>query len=219
MGLDLRELSQLLPNNDSIIHETEIVETAVLVPLIIKDGQDWLLFQKRSQQVRQPGEICFPGGKVEPQDKDPRAAAIRETIEELGVGQEDVFVLGKLGVMIIRDFLIHVYVGSVSYQALQNSMFNQDEVEELLLYRLDRLSRLEPELYHVRLQAQAGYSDQQHGWIQSFPAKELGLPAKYHGEWTAGVREIVAYSIGEVKIWGITGRILKNFLEKIKPLL
>ena len=34
---------------------------------------------------RQPGEICFPGGKVEPDDLDQKQCAIRETSEELGI--------------------------------------------------------------------------------------------------------------------------------------
>jgi len=39
---------------------------SVLVPLVEKDGKLNLLFEKRASGLkRQPGEVCFPGGKVE----------------------------------------------------------------------------------------------------------------------------------------------------------
>ena len=39
---------------------------------------------------RQPGEICFPGGKVEQDDVDQNQCAIRETSEELGIRESDI---------------------------------------------------------------------------------------------------------------------------------
>ena len=39
--------------------------SAVLVPLVRQDGEYCLLYEIRSANVRQPGEVCFPGGKRE----------------------------------------------------------------------------------------------------------------------------------------------------------
>ena len=40
--------------------------SAVLVPLVRQNGEYCLLYEIRSAAVRQPGEVCFPGGKREP---------------------------------------------------------------------------------------------------------------------------------------------------------
>ncbi|MFR0063407.1 MAG: NUDIX hydrolase, partial [Megasphaera micronuciformis] len=60
------------------------VPCAVLVPFIKNAGGLDLLFEVRSKTLRwQPGDISFPGGKIEASDVTPLAAAIRETGEEL----------------------------------------------------------------------------------------------------------------------------------------
>ena len=57
---------------------------AVLCPLV--EGEDGLrlLFEVRSSQVSQGGEVCFPGGGAEP-GEGPQRTALRETAEELGL--------------------------------------------------------------------------------------------------------------------------------------
>ena len=39
---------------------------AVLIPYVKTESGDALLLEIRSQKVRQPGEVCFPGGRMEP---------------------------------------------------------------------------------------------------------------------------------------------------------
>jgi coenzyme A diphosphatase NUDT7 len=59
----------------------EEVSFAVLVPLIEIDGELNLIYEVRSNSIAQPGEISFPGGRIE-DDESPMEAAIRETSEE-----------------------------------------------------------------------------------------------------------------------------------------
>ena len=55
---------------------------AVLVPLIRHNGENCLLFEVRSPALKwQPGEVCFPGGRMEPGEP-ALACALRETEEE-----------------------------------------------------------------------------------------------------------------------------------------
>ncbi|NEU34154.1 CoA pyrophosphatase, partial [bacterium LRH843] len=62
----------------------EFLQFAVLVPLVQKQDELHVLFEVRAHHLRrQPGEICFPGGKIEPNDSTPQDAAVRETTEEL----------------------------------------------------------------------------------------------------------------------------------------
>ncbi len=55
-----------------------------------------LMLTKRSSQLRHhPGQIAFPGGKVDPTDATPTAAALREAHEEVGLDPASVEVLGR----------------------------------------------------------------------------------------------------------------------------
>lgn len=82
----------------------EIKPSAVLVPVLERDGRPHLLLTRRSDTVRaHTGQICFPGGRVEPQDADLCATALRETHEEIGLAPARVDVLGALDDMATRQ--------------------------------------------------------------------------------------------------------------------
>ena len=72
---------------------------AVLVGLVLDDGPPRLLLTKRSSRLRHhPGQIAFPGGKQDPGDPTPEAAALREAEEEVGLSRTAVSLLGRLPV-------------------------------------------------------------------------------------------------------------------------
>ena len=69
----------------------------VLIPLIERDGQIWVILTKRTSHLKHhPGQIAFPGGKQEETDVDVAAAALREAAEEIGLSRSLVEVLGRL---------------------------------------------------------------------------------------------------------------------------
>ncbi len=72
-------------------------QAGVLVAVHLDGGAPQLLLTKRSARLRHhPGQIAFPGGKVEPVDDGPVAAALREAHEEIGLPPGRVEVLGTL---------------------------------------------------------------------------------------------------------------------------
>ncbi len=74
-----------------------MVPAAVLVPLIDRpDGMTVLLTQRTEHLNDHAGQISFPGGRVEPEDSGPVAAALRETEEEIGLQRAAVDVVGCL---------------------------------------------------------------------------------------------------------------------------
>jgi len=70
---------------------------AVLVPLVERDGAAHLWLLRRPDAMRShAGQVAFPGGKTDKTDLTPRATALREAQEELGIDQARVDVLGQL---------------------------------------------------------------------------------------------------------------------------
>ncbi len=77
--------------------EGEPVPAAVLVPLINRpQGLQLLLTNAARMLADHPGQISFPGGRLDPGDADHAAAALRETAEEIGLPPAKVDVLGQL---------------------------------------------------------------------------------------------------------------------------
>jgi 8-oxo-dGTP pyrophosphatase MutT (NUDIX family) len=90
---------------------------AVLIPLVWF-GNEWhLIFTRRTNRVEtHKGQVSFPGGACDPGEETPEQTALREVDEEIGVHQQDVRVLGKLGSMItITSFRVTPVVGVVRW--------------------------------------------------------------------------------------------------------
>ncbi len=70
---------------------------AVLVPVSLAAGAPSLILTRRSSALRHhPGQIAFPGGRIDAGDSGPEAAALREAGEEIGLPPELVKILGHL---------------------------------------------------------------------------------------------------------------------------
>lgn len=70
---------------------------AVLVPLVLREHALTVLLTQRTDHLHHhPGQISFPGGRLEAGDAGALEAALRETEEEIGLARDHVEVLGKL---------------------------------------------------------------------------------------------------------------------------
>jgi len=101
---------------ESELHESQAkMPAAVLVPLVARrDGVTVLLTQRSENLTHHPGQVSFPGGRVEAHDSSPMATALRETEEEIGLSSERIEVLGELPLYINRSgFRVTPVVGLV----------------------------------------------------------------------------------------------------------
>ena len=88
--------------------------SAVLILLYPRAGEDYLVLMKRTENVAyHKGQISFPGGAREPEDRDLIATALREANEELGIDPQMVQVLGVMSDFYARvsNFIITPVVG------------------------------------------------------------------------------------------------------------
>lgn len=79
-GWNKAELADLLPP------QMPLRPAAVLVALVEHAGGPQVLLTRRTEALRHhAGQVAFPGGRIEPDDTDPVAAALREAREEVGL--------------------------------------------------------------------------------------------------------------------------------------
>ncbi|HHY73992.1 MAG TPA: CoA pyrophosphatase [Bacillus bacterium] len=179
---------------------------AVLVPLIKTNDDIEVIFEVRAHSLRrQPGEISFPGGRIDQDDENSKAAAIRETCEELQINKKEIDVIGPLDFYVTStEAIIYPYVGWIE-KNLADISPNSAEVNELFTVPLSFLLKAEPEIYRVNYEVQPE---------DDFPFHLIPNGKNYNWR-QRGMREYFYYYEDKV-IWGMTARILHEFLEKLK---
>ncbi|XP_029008557.1 peroxisomal coenzyme A diphosphatase NUDT7 isoform X2 [Betta splendens] len=82
-------------------------KASVLIPLLEKNGRLYTLLTLRSKELRtSAGEVCFPGGKRDPSDRDDVDTALREAEEEIGLPHDEVQVVCTLFPVINKNGLL-----------------------------------------------------------------------------------------------------------------
>jgi 8-oxo-dGTP pyrophosphatase MutT (NUDIX family) len=167
-------------------HELSLVkQSSVLLLLFPEDDHLFICLTKRPSTMKHhPGQISFPGGKVEAEDISAEVTALREAREEVGVEPSSVEMLGKLSDLYVEvsQFFIQPFVAWADSRP--EFLVNSGEVEELILLPLDVFIRdRETIISEIELETFSGL-----------------LRVKY-------------YPIGKEIIWGATAMILSELFE------
>ncbi|XP_021528288.2 peroxisomal coenzyme A diphosphatase NUDT7 isoform X1 [Aotus nancymaae] len=167
---------------------------SILLPLVAKEGNLHLLFTVRSDKLRRaPGEVCFPGGKQEPTDKDDAATALREAQEEVGLRPHQVEVVCCLVPCLLdTDKLITPFVGFIDHNF--QAQPNPAEVKDVFLVPLAYF--LHPHVHVQHYVTQFGDCFIYH--IFEYTNPENGVTYQIKGM-TANLAVLVAFIILEEK--------------------
>jgi coenzyme A diphosphatase NUDT7 len=172
---------------------------AVLCPLVEGEGGLRLLFEVRSSRVSQGGEVCFPGGNMEPGET-PQDCALRETEEELSIPRGEVTLLGTPDFICSqRGFLLRPVLGLVSPAGFAALRPSPAEVAEAFTVPLAFFRETEPDLRHYVLAPQVP---------EDFPYGPVGIPRDY--PWSRGQVEIPIWQYEGRTIWGMTARLVRE---------
>ena len=115
---------------------------AVLMPIQEREDGDYLVLTKRAEELNHHrGQVAFPGGKVDAEDRGELEAALRESYEEIGIHPSDVRVLGRLDqVTAAYDFVVTPFVGLIP----AHYEFRLNPVETAAVFSVPISALLEP---------------------------------------------------------------------------
>jgi 8-oxo-dGTP pyrophosphatase MutT (NUDIX family) len=168
--------------------DATLVAAAVLVGLVPRTGGLQVLLTRRNDDMRHhPGQVSFPGGRIEPGDLDPVAAAVREAGEEIGLVPGEIQPLGYLDPLAtITGFRVLPLVGIIT----PDYVARPDPREVAEVFEVPLAYLLAPENL-LRIVIDAGGRPRQ---VLEFVDKGM------HGQ----------------RIWGATASILFNLQERLR---
>ena len=196
-GCDVR-LNRLAKCLDEAREQDVSRGAAVLIPIVTVAGEPSVLLEVRAKTLEvQPGEVCLPGGAIEPGET-PQQAAVRETCEELCVSAEQIAVVGAMGPQPGPGGRpLHVFVGTLrDYEGT----YSPDEVDHTFTLAVDWLVRHEPREFEVVMRPE---------YPAGFPW-EL-VPGGKGYPWRPQKSRVPFYMGTDPVVWGATARVLMRF--------
>lgn len=196
-----KKVRGVVPKPIDIIHNY-----AVLIPLIEIDGQTHILYELRSHNMsNQPGEISFPGGKVELRESY-REAAVRETMEELNIARENIEVIEQLDYLVsYANITIYSFLGKLSGIDVDKLRPNIAEVDHVFTVPLDFFLENEPDCYYLDVKTDLN---------DEFPYNLIPNGRNY--KFRRGRQTVMFYYFKDYIIWGFTAKMTRKLIEIIK---
>lgn len=218
-NLTLENITLALTNAPDVLGKDKYFNSAVIVPLIEIENDLHILFEKRSNHIRQGGEVSFPGGEFDTKkDQTLRQTALRETTEELGIPADKIKIIGKIGTLVApMGVTVDPFIGFLPFKDLTELSIDKNEVEKVFSVPVEYFLKKKPEEYTVKLEVHPSYIDEKGKEIELIPVEKLGLPGRYSKPWKNGFHRILVYNSSAEVIWGITAEIVYEFCRMINP--
>jgi 8-oxo-dGTP pyrophosphatase MutT (NUDIX family) len=197
-------LAEMLREHEpKLENESDYSSSAVLIPLVKYKGELRVVFEVRSPNLTwQPGEICFPGGRIEENDSNALHAALRETHEELGVRWEQIKPLGAID-YIVSPIGVILYPFVAYIEKPEEIKPNCAEVGQIFSVPLHYLLSVEPIIAHMEVSTRP---------LADFPFHLM--PENYPRDWKRrSSYEVLFYQYKNYVIWGLTARVLHKFIQ------
>lgn len=178
-------------------------DCAVVIPIIREQGQYAVLFERRAGSLKtQPGEICFPGGSMEPGES-PWEAALRELSEELLIQPDQAeFLMACDYLEIPAGFSVYPFLAELKgYQGT----FSEEETEEIIKIPLQWF------FDHAPLRRTAK--------ILTVPEEPFPydlIPQGRDYRWREGQYEVLFYQYEDQVIWGMTAKMIKSCVDTLQ---
>ncbi|MGT2887871.1 CoA pyrophosphatase [Streptococcus didelphis] len=176
---------------------------AVLLPLIWQDNDWQVLYEIRSQHISQPGEVSFPGGRLE-EGESYQEAAIRETIEELNIKDQQIKIWGEIDYIVQNKRSIHCFVGQLMVSDWREIKANE-EVDNIFTVPLQSLMTDNPNYYDLPSTITKE---------SNFPFDKIRNGDKYSFE--SQKQSIPFYENFDYLIWGMTAQFTDCFTRILK---
>lgn len=178
-------------------------QSAVLLLIQTIGEEQYLILEKRALTLRtQPGDISFPGGRIEPEET-PSQAAVRETCEEVGLKPCEITLIGPMEFYVTHyGAVLYPFVGIT---AVQDFVPSPDEVDRIIRVPLAWLMDQEPEIYTLSVNPVPA---------EDFPYDRIQGGRNYR--FSDVTIDEYFYRFENHHIWGTTARILHHFLERLK---
>lgn len=174
---------------------------AVVIPLVEINNEVHILFEVRAKKLNsQPGDICFPGGKID-NGETPKIAALREIEEELGL--KNISIINELDLIVRHDgIIIHPFLGII--KDIESLNINENEVDHVFYVPLNDLLNNKPlEVINKLVMDRA----------KDFPYELIVNKENY--KFKEGSYISLFYKYNDYVIWGITAEMLRSFLTKL----
>jgi 8-oxo-dGTP pyrophosphatase MutT (NUDIX family) len=200
--MDIENIKKIIESSKPYINGWERMKrSAVIIPLVKINNEICILFEVRAKKLNsQPGDICFPGGKID-ENETPKEAALREMFEELGV--KSVNIINELDTVVRYDgIIIHPYLGIV--ESFDDININESEVDHVFCVPLNYLLNHNPLEVNGKINVERS---------KEFPYHLIVNKENYKFR-EASYRSLF-YKYEDYNIWGITAEMLQNFLNKL----
>jgi len=182
-SFQLSHLSKSAQQDKLLTQPNQLIESAVLLALCEINGQLAVLLTKRASHLKHhPGQVSFPGGKVEKTDSNIVATALREAQEEIGLTHENIKVIGQLHpYQTITGFKITPIIAFIDQ--LQHYQLDKNEVDEVFHVPLSHFLNIKK---HISINVQHNTGNQAVHF----------MPYKHHNIWGATaaiIKDLVAH--------------------------